>query len=175
MKTLNEYINEKLIIFPSHVDEKLVINKNFKGVEELEALFDNINFKYYDIYTLETSYDIFSIMVDYIRDHNIRKFSDFDSYIEASQEDRNACLAVFNKSIKEIDIFQKTSNNTYKNLIIFKTHPHYIFKRIERSLNAMHVLKNVKSWNNTDDVEYYEISKETFDDISELYDKLIKK
>ena len=176
MKTLNEYIAESKALHQNvNINEKLIINKNFKGVEELEALFDNIDFKYYDIYTLETSDDIFSIMVDYVRDHNIRRFSDFDSYKEASQKDHNACLAVFNKSIKEIDIFQKTSNNTYKNFIIFKTHPHYIFKRIERSPMAMHVLKNVKSWNNTDDVEYYEISKEIFDDMSELYDKLIKK
>ena len=39
----------------------------------------------------------------------------------------------------------------------------------------MHVLRNIKTWNNTDDVEYYEISEETFNDISKLYDKLIKK
>ena len=158
-----------------HLNEKLLINKNFKNAEGLETLFNNIDFTRYNKYELMTSDDIFSIMVDYICEHNIRSFWDFESYRKASTEEHNVYLAVFNKRIKEIDIFQKTSNNTYKNLIIFKTHPHYIFKRIERSLNAMHVLKNVKSWNNTDDVEYYEISKETFDDISELYDKLIKK
>ena len=30
MKTLTKYLNEKLIIFPSQVDEKLVINKDYK-------------------------------------------------------------------------------------------------------------------------------------------------
>lgn len=32
MKTLNNYIQEKLVVFPSQVDEKLVINKNYKQV-----------------------------------------------------------------------------------------------------------------------------------------------
>ena len=32
MKTLTKYLNEKLIIFPSQVDEKLVINKNYKNL-----------------------------------------------------------------------------------------------------------------------------------------------
>ena len=30
MKTLTKYLNEKLVIFPSQVDEKLVINKDYK-------------------------------------------------------------------------------------------------------------------------------------------------
>ena len=39
----------------------------------------------------------------------------------------------------------------------------------------MHVLKNSKTCNNADDVEYYEISEETFECISKLYDELFKK
>ena len=31
MKTLTKYLNEKLVIFPSQVDEKLVINKDYKS------------------------------------------------------------------------------------------------------------------------------------------------
>ena len=31
MKTLTKYLNEKLIIFPSQVDEKLIINKDYKS------------------------------------------------------------------------------------------------------------------------------------------------
>ena len=31
MKTLTKYLNEKLVIFPSQVDEKLVINKDYKN------------------------------------------------------------------------------------------------------------------------------------------------
>ena len=160
-----------------HLNEKLLINKNFENVEGLETLFDNIDFKRYDKYELKTSDDIFSIMVDYIRDHNIKSFSDFDSYKKTDQENLNACLAVFNKSIKEIDIFQKTPNDRYKIFIIFKLSyvDSYMFKGGERSLTSIHVLRNSDTWNNVDDVEYYEISKETFDDISELYNKLIKK
>ena len=44
-----------------------------------------------------------------------------------------------------------------------------------RSFSEMNVLKNVKAWTNTDEVEYYEISKETFEGISKLYDKLGRK
>ena len=39
----------------------------------------------------------------------------------------------------------------------------------------MNILKDNKTWNNADTVEYYEISKETFEGISKLYDELIKK
>ena len=35
--------------------------------------------------------------------------------------------------------------------------------------------RNFKAWGNTDEVKYYEISKETFEGISKLYDELIKK
>ena len=157
-----------------HIEEKLIINKNYKNIDDIDELFGNIDFKHDDKYTLVTSDDIFSIMVDYIRDHNIRSFSDFDSYRKTGTENNNVYLAVFNKRIKEIDIFQKISDDTYEVFIIFKTRL-YVFKRVEHSLRAMHVLKNVNMWNNVNDVEYYEISKETFDDISELYNKLIKK
>ena len=157
-----------------HIEEKLIINKNYKNIDDIDELFGNIDFKHDDKYTLVTSDDIFSIMVDYIRDHNIRSFSDFDSYRKTGTENNNVYLAVFNKRIKEIDIFQKISDDTYEVFIIFKTRL-YVFNRVEHSLRAMHVLKNVNMWNNVNDVEYYEISKETFDDISELYNKLIKK
>ena len=91
-----------------HLNEKLIINKNYKNVDDIESLFDNIKFKHlnrYYTHTLFTSVDIFSIMVDYIRDHNVRSFSDFYSYRKIGLEDRNACLAVFNKRMKEFLIF----------------------------------------------------------------------
>ena len=52
---------------------------------------------------------------------------------------------------------------------------HYIFKGVKRHSISMHVLRNGKTWNNVDDVEYYEISEETFNDISKLYDERFKK
>ena len=160
-----------------HIEEKLRINKNFKNADSFEELFDNVDFKYRDKYELRIRDDIFSIMVDYIRDHNVKSFSDFDSYRKTGTEEYNVYLVVFNKRIKEIDIFQKTADDTYEVFVIFKTNieKSYIFRRVSRSLTSMHVLKNIDTWNNANEVEYYEISKETFDDISELYNKLIKK
>ena len=164
-----------------HLNEKLIVNKNYKNVDDIESLFDNIKFKHLGKYytdTLFTSVDIFSIMVDYIRDYNVRRFSDFDSYQKTATEDNDACLVVFNKRIKEFLIFQKKSNEKYKDFIIYKRSYggyHYIFKGVKRHSISMHVLRNCKTWNNADDVEYYEISEETFNDISKLYDKLIKK
>ena len=46
MKTLTKYLDEKLVIFPSQVDEKLVINQRFD-----EKLIINKNYK--DLYTCE--------------------------------------------------------------------------------------------------------------------------
>ena len=159
-----------------HIVEKLIINRNYKNVDNIESLFDNVKFIQHKPSIL-TRDDIFSIMVDYIRDYNVRRFSDFDSYKKIGLEDRNACLAVFNKRIKEFLIFQKKSNEMYKCLLIDKngeTDP-YQFEKFESHLVEMYVLKDVDMWTNVNDVEYYEISEETFEGISKLYDELIKK
>ena len=167
MKTLTQYIVEKLIV-----------NRNYKNAYDIESMFDNIEFEQGEEEELETNDDIYSMMVDYIRDNNVRRFPDFDSYQKTATKDNDVCFAVFNKRIKEIDIFKKISNDKYKDFIIYKRgygSYNYIFKGVKRYSISMHVLRNGKMWNNADDVEYYEISKETFESISELYDKLIKK
>ena len=161
-----------------HIVEKLIINRNYKNVDDIESMLDNIEFEHGDDEELVTRDDIFSMMVEYIRDNNVRSFSDFYSYQKTATEDNDACLAVFNKSVKEIDIFKKISNEKYKDFIIYQRGYggyHYIFKGVKRYSISMHVLRNGKTWNNVDNVEYYEISEETFEIISKLYDKLIKK
>ena len=161
-----------------HIVEKLIINRNYKNVDDIESIFDNIEFEHGEDEELVTRDDIFSMMVEYIRDNNVRRFSDFDSYQKTATEDNDACLAVFNKSVKEIDIFKKISNEKYKDFIIYQRGYggyHYIFKGVKRYSISMHVLRNGKTWNNVDNVEYYEISEETFEGISKLYDELFKK
>ena len=159
-----------------HISEKLIINKNYKNVNDIKTLFDNIEFTHPLRYTLLTNEDIFSIMVDYIRGNNIKSFSDFDSYKKTAVEGHNVCLAIFNKRIKDLNIFQKTSPRTYEDFSIFKRRDddRYQFEKYAFGLLSFPVLKNCKTWNNIDDVEYYEISEETFDDISKLYNELIK-
>ena len=162
------------------MNEKLIINKNYKNVDDIKTLFDSVKFKppvQYSARKLSTNDDIFTIMADYIRDHNVRSFSDFDSYKKTTIEDNDACLAIFNKRIKEIDIFQKTSDYVYDDLVIWQRSglELYTFEKYAMRSPSMHVLKNSNTWNNTNDVEYYEISKETYEGISELYDELIKK
>ena len=49
MKSLNNYIQEKLIVFHPQVDEKLIVNKNYKSVDESALrnyLADNVDFNY---------------------------------------------------------------------------------------------------------------------------------
>ena len=165
-----------------HISEKLIINKNYKNVDDIETMFKNIKFekrKQYNSIFFLTSDDIFSMMADYIRGNNIKSFSDFDSYKKTAIEDKGTCLAVFNKRIKDICIFQKMSDTMYNNVSIFKIKkyykPLYRFDKYEVGVNAFHVLKNTKTWNNVDEVEYYEISEETFEGISKLYDELFDK
>ena len=69
------------------------------------------------------------------------------------------------------------SDWTYEVFTIFKRYniDQYLFNKSERSLTQMNILKDNKMWNNVNNVEYYEISKETFDSISKLYDELTKK
>ena len=86
-----------------HISEKLIINKNYKNVDDIETMFDNVEFKQQkNIQGLFTNKDIFSMMVDYIRGNNIKSFSDFNSYKKTALEDNGVCLAVFNKRIKDI-------------------------------------------------------------------------
>ena len=161
-----------------HINEKLIINRNYKNVDDIESMFNNIEFEHGEDVELITNDDIYSMMVDYIRDNNVRSFSDFYSYQKTATEDTDACLAVFNKRIKEIDIFKKISNEKYKDFIIYQRGYggyHYIFKGVKRYSISMHVLRNGKTWNNAENVEYYEISEETFEIISKLYDELFKK
>ena len=164
---------------PQHLNEKLIVNKNYKNADNIETLFDNVDFiqqKFFNYEGILTNKDIFSIMVDYIRGNNIRSFSDFDSYKETAVEDSDICLAVFNKRIKEIDIFQKMTDKIYNNVLIFKKNRRlYQFYKDEYDVKAFHVLRNNKTWNNVDDVEYYEISEETFNGISKLYDEVFDK
>ena len=166
MKTLTQYIVEKLII-----------NKNYKNVDDIESMLDNIEFEHDDDEALVTRDDIFSMMVEYIRDNNVRSFSDFYSYRKTAIEDNDVYLTVFNKPTKDIGIYQKMSDWTYEVFAIFKRHNYdqYFFNKSERSLTQMNILKDNKTWNNADTVEYYEISKETFECISKLYDELMKK
>ena len=42
MKPLNQYIQEKLVIFPSQVDEKLVINKDYRDNKIFVKSFDEL-------------------------------------------------------------------------------------------------------------------------------------
>ena len=159
-----------------HLNEKLIINRNYKNVDDIESLFDNIKFERNEHNDFKTSDDIFTMMVDYIRDHNVRSFSDFYSYKKIGLKDLGICLAVFNKSFKELYIFQKMSYDTYYCFIIhIGRWNRYVFKMKIRSFSEMNVLRNVKAWTNTDEVEYYEISKETFEGISKLYYELGRK
>ena len=159
-----------------HLNEKLIINRNYKNVDDIKSLFNNIKFERNGYNEFETSDDIFTMMVDYIRDNNIRRFPDFDSYHRTGVSDSKSCLAVFNKSFKELYIFQKISYDTYYCFMIcINFWNRYVFKRKIRSFSEMNALKNVKVWINTDEVEYYEISEETFEGISKLYDKLGRK
>ena len=159
-----------------HLSEKLIINRNYKNIDDIESLFDNIKFERNEHNDFETSDDIFTMMVDYIRDHNVRSFSDFYSYTKIGLKDLGSCLAVFNKRIKEIQIFKKISYDTYYCFIIhIGRWNRYVFKMKIRSFSEMNALKNSNTWTNTDEVEYYEISKETFEGISKLYDELCRK
>ena len=166
-----------------HISEKLIINRNYKNVDDIETMFKNIKFekrKQYNSIFFLTSDDIFSMMIDYIRGNNIKSFSDFDSYKKKAIKDRDACLATFNKRTKDMNIFQKMPDmpdGTYIDFTIFKRSLSelYHFERYELYLESVDALQNNKKWNNVDEVEYYEISKETFGDISKLYDELIEK
>ena len=163
-----------------HINEKLIVNKNYKNVDDIETMFNNIKFeqrKQYNAIFLVTSDDIFSMMVDYILINNIKSFSDFDSYKKKAIKGNDPCLATFNKRTKDMNIFQRMPDDTYINFRIFKRSlaELYHFERYELYLESVDALQDNNKWNNVNDVEYYEISEETFGDISELYNELIEK
>ena len=54
-----------------HLNEKLIINRNYKNVDDIKSLFDNIKFERNEYNEFETRDDIFTMMIDYISDNNI--------------------------------------------------------------------------------------------------------
>ena len=67
--------------------------------------------------------------------------------------------------------------DSYTNFIIYERSDENIqaFKRKKCDILQMSALRPGKIWNDVNNFEYYEISKETFEGISKLYDELIKK
>ena len=75
MKSLNTYLTEKLVIFPSQVDEKLVINKNFKGIDANDEFYN----KFCNILSADSD-------IGWIKPRNIKNLLS----LELAFEDKNA-------------------------------------------------------------------------------------
>ena len=116
-----------------------------------------------------------NVVIQEVNDDD-KEVSSEDHIKQIGVSNSKSCLAVFNKRITELYIFQKIAYDTYYCFIIHLGRwNRYVFKLKIRSLSEMHVLRNGRMWANAEDVEYYEISKEAFNDLSKLYDKLGRK
>ena len=101
MKTLTKYLNEKLVIFPSQVDEKLVINKSYKDgqytctpktFDELRKIIED-RYKKLGHGTKQNPIDFNDVDVSniesfYCYDYNLGLFEDLEfEYIDISDWD----------------------------------------------------------------------------------------
>lgn len=162
-----------------HIEEKLIINKNFNDCDDIKKMFNNIEFSWENSSRemLRTDEDICDIVNEYIKFHNIKCISNFEEFKKINNHN-DSYLMIYNSDIKEMDLFYKNDYNRYDVIYIFARHlygsgqrgiSHYSFSYEYDITDAqMHVLHNNIDWDN-ENVEYYEISKETFNKISDLY------
>ena len=163
-----------------HIEEKLIINKDFKNDDDIKKLFDEVKFYRDDSYRhdLITKENIFDIMKEYIKYNNIKCISSFDEYRKMNFE-HDSYLVIYNNEIAEMDVFHKHNSNSnyYDVIIIYGRHTgdrstpihSYVFQRhYGEPERGMHMLKDCDNWNGPN-VEYYEISEKTFNEISNVY------
>ena len=79
MKTLNDYIQEKLVIFPSQVNEKLVINKSYKS--------GTVNNEIYNVFKNDFQWLTHNSMWYTIKDADDISISSFNSLIRKKLND----------------------------------------------------------------------------------------
>ena len=175
MRTLTQHLNEKLIICHQHVDEKLVINKNFKSSDVLDEI---KNAEWEEVqYAGKNTEDIgvFDKFVTYIRETNPKEIScataarrvNKDKYICGINRDKKI-IVLYHKSDVEHDLFEKIGIClvTCRPEIIQFTHSVGVFKLGIAPLNTRSAFFSSGKY------YQYEISKNTFEELANLYEEL---
>lgn len=103
MKSLTKYLSEKLIMSPSHVSEKLIINKDYK-VADYNS-FTNID-------------EIYVILFDNLRDRNllfnVYKVHEHNCDIERSKIKFSSAVSIFNQwGISATAMYNKENDIAY--------------------------------------------------------------
>ena len=176
MKTLNEYINEKLIICHQQVDEKLVINKDFKSSDILDEI-KNVEWEEIQYAGKQTGdLEVFDKFVTYIKETNPKEISyttasrrvNKDKYLCGINRDKKI-MVLYHKSDAEHDLFERigigiVSSSPERRLMF--THS------VKMLRSAIAPLNTRSAFFSSGKYYQYEISKETFDELVNLYEEL---
>lgn len=174
-----------------HLFEKLIINKNFK-VSELDDLLDIDFFRDNDrngIYgadALQTHEEgVIKIIHEFIKSNYIHKIPSRIDLVKLNSEDinYNMYFACINPYSNEVIIFHKHGENSYDKFSIW-----YKFKQFTNEFEncsflhytdeldgGIYPLRNNTTFSKNGHGELYQISKETYNEINEIFNKLYKK
>ena len=169
-------MNEKLIIFPSQVDEKLVINKDFKSSDILDEI-KNVEWEEIQYAGKQTGdLEVFDKFVTYIKETNPKEIS----YATASRrvnKDKYLCginihkkiMVLYHKSDVEHDLFERIGigivSSSPERRLMFT----YNLKMLRSAIAPMNLRSSFFS---SGKYYQYEIPKETFEALANLYEEL---
>lgn len=166
MKTLNNYITEKL-----------VINKNFKKfnddlekIKKLKWIRDNeIYYKYKDI-------DIYTLFCDYIENEGT-PVEDRFKIIEQISYPNDKYFAAFNKDIRESLVFyHNAETDLYEKISLFvdiKLGYCYIYRMDCLKQNSVQPLNNNSVFNRGHS-KYFNITFETYNNVVKMFEEIKK-
>ena len=176
MKTLTQHLDEKLIIFPSQVDEKLVINKNFKSSDILDEIKNTEWIKDQNAGKYTKNIGIFYTFVEYIRETNPKEISCATASRRVNK-DKYLCginihkkiMVLYHKSDVEHDLYERIDIG----LVSSSSETRTMFTHNVKMLKSAIAPLNTRSAFFASGKYYqYEISKETFDELANLYEEL---
>lgn len=139
MKNLSNYIQEKLLIFPSQVNEKLVINKNLKLISKNERFYEEFKDvldknSYFGWFAVDNIRDILPIaMPKDWRDETKKFFGDNELYVRYTGSGRDT--TTYENMMKFVTgggfrTDNKLMDFTYKNITskLYRDYKIYLFE-----------------------------------------------
>ena len=176
MKSLTQHLNEKLIICHQPVDEKLIINKDFKSSDILDEI-KNAEWKEIQYAGKQTvDLEVFDKFVTYIKETNPKEIS-YSTASRRVNKDKYICginihkkiIVLYHKSDVEHDLFERISiclvPSSSSERIMF-THNVKMLRSVIGPLNTRSAFFSSGKY------YQYEISKETFEALVNLYEEL---
>ena len=164
--------------FVQYLSEKLVINKDFKHAND-ELLQQIIKFEWFkdnEIYYGCKNVDSYELFCDYIKSAGDPLESREEVILKQSSSD-DKYFGAFDNSIRESLVFyHNTETDLYEKISLFvdkKYHYCYMYRMNVLKSNSIQPLNNNATFNKGIP-KYFSIPKDIYDNITEMYESIVK-